>query len=482
MENFQILEKKLYDATLKGDVETLEALMREDELVLARVSVTSCLNQTPLHLAAMLGHFDFAKSLLRHNPNFATWLDSQDRSPLHFASANGYVNIVKLLLQEDPSACLVRDEDGRTPLHLAIMNGQYESMNKLLEAKPEVSCYTLDHGETILHSCVVYNRVKPLILLMESNMKDEDFTNVKDGSGSTILHTAIALKRTHHVKYLLTRSEMRVNEVNGNGLTALDITEEMPKDVKTIEIKELLISYGALRAKDEFGNTTHQLATEVTSNARTSKEPRCNKRAKLLKKVKKWSVIKKKGQNKGDSLLVAATVIAAMAYQAAVSPPGGVIGMDANETKISVGHNIEPGTSILAHYDPHMSKFFWIFNTISFIASLSIIFLLVTGISAKRVLFIRVLRAAMWIIVSSMVVAYLVAVTSFIPGPHRHDNSTFVTVLIAAMTWDGLVFVSLLFLTYYLVDAAWRKVTQYRKRILRNRREAVLTESTRIIV
>lgn len=473
MENFRILEKKLYDATLKGDVETLEALMREDELVLARVSVTSCFDQTPLHLAAMLGHFDFAKSLLRHKPNFATWLDSQDRSPLHFASANGYVNIVKLLLQEDPSACLVRDEDGRTPLHLAIMNGQYESINKLLEAKPEVSCYTLDHGETILHSCVVYNRVKPLILLMESNLIDEDFANVKDGSGTTILHTAVALKRTHHVKYLLTRSEMRVNEVNGNGLTALDITEEMPKDVKTIEIKELLISYGALRAKE---------STEVTSNARTSKEPRCNKRAKLLKKVKKWSVIKKKGQNKGDSLLVAATVIAAMAYQAAVSPPGGVIGMDANETKISVGHNIEPGTSILAHYDPHTSKLFWTCNTMSFIASLSIIFLLVTGISAKRKLFIWVLRAAMWIIVSSMVFAYLVAVASFIPGPHRHHNSIYGTVLIAALTWDGLVFVSLLFLTYYLVDAAWRKVAQYRKRILRNKREAVLTESTRIIV
>lgn len=125
MENFHMLEKKLYDATLKGDVETLEALMREDELVLARVSVTSCFNQTPLHLAAMLGHYDFAKSLLIYKPNFATWLDSQDRSPLHLASANGYVNIVRLLLEEDPSVYLVRDEDGRTPLHLAILNGQY---------------------------------------------------------------------------------------------------------------------------------------------------------------------------------------------------------------------------------------------------------------------------------------------------------------------------------------------------------------------
>ncbi|KAL8110279.1 uncharacterized protein LOC141672039 [Apium graveolens] len=481
MEKIHMIEKKLYDATLKGDVETLDALMREDELVLARVSVTSCFNQTPLHLAAMLGHYAYAKSLVRYKPNFATRLDSQDRSPLHLASANGSVDIVRLLLQEDPSVCLVRDEDGRTPLHLAIMNGQYESINKLVEAKPEVTCYTLDNGETILHSCVTCNRLRALILLIESTILDEDLINVKDGSGNTILHTATALKRTQQVKYLLTRSEMRVNEVNVNGLTALDITEEIFKDVKTVEIKELLISHGALRAK-EFWNTSHQLATEVTNNAQTSREQRCNRRVKLLRKVKKWSILKKKGENKGDSLLVAATVIAAMAYQASISPPGGVIGKDAGESKISTENSIEPGTSILAHYDPQTSKLFWMFNTISFIASLSIIFLFVSGISAKRKIFIRVLRAAMWIIVSSMALAYLVAVTTFIPGPNKHHNGTFVTLLIAAITWDGLILVSLLFLTYYLIRAASKKVKQYRKRILRNRREAVLTEGTRIIV
>ncbi|WOG84588.1 hypothetical protein DCAR_0103772 [Daucus carota subsp. sativus] len=461
-----IIEKRLYDATLKGDVETLKALMKEDELVLARVSVTSCFNQTPLHLAVMLGHYDYAKSLLLYKPNFATWLDSQDRSPLHLASANGYVNIVNLLLQEDPSVCLVRDEDGRTPLHLAVMNGQYESINKLWAAKPEVTCYTLDHGETILHSCVIYNRLKPLILLLESTTLDEDLTNVKDGNG---------------IKYLLTRSEIRVNEVNGDGLTALDITEEMPIDVKTIEIKRLLISSGALRAK-EFGNTTRQLTTEDTNNAQTSTKPRCNRRAKLVKTVKKWSILKKKGENKGDSLLVAATVIAAMAYQAAVSPPGGVIGLDANEIKTSARNDMEPGTSILAHFDPKTSKFFWIFNTISFIASLSIIFLFVTGISAKRKIFIRVLRAAMWIIVSSMAVAYLVAVTTFIPGPNRNNSSTFVTVLVAAMTWDGLIFVSLLFLIYFSVNAALKKLKKYRKSMSRNRGGGILTESTRSFV
>ncbi|KAL1826068.1 hypothetical protein ACET3Z_012846 [Daucus carota] len=127
------MEKKLYDACVKGDVKELEALMREDELTLARLSISSCFNQTPLHLASMLGHFEFAKSLLFYKPDFASRLDSQDRSPLHVASANGYANIVKLLLEYDQEMCQVRDEDGRTPLHLAVMNGQHDSVMELIK-------------------------------------------------------------------------------------------------------------------------------------------------------------------------------------------------------------------------------------------------------------------------------------------------------------------------------------------------------------
>ncbi|KAK1404112.1 PGG domain-containing protein [Heracleum sosnowskyi] len=308
MEKIHMIEKKLYDATLKGDVETLEVLMREDEPALARVSISSCFNQTPLHVAAMLGHFGFSKSLLHYKPDFA--------------------------------------------------------------GRPEVRFYTLDRGETILHTCVMYNRLEPLIRLLEPIAVDEDFTNVKDESGSTILHTATALKRTQHVKYLLTRSVQGVNEVNGNGLSALDIIEQMHKDVKTIEIKELLISTGASRAKG-FGNKANQMTLEV----QTSQQPRYNRRAKLLRKVTKWSIFKKKGENKGNLLLVAVTIIAAMAYQAAISPPGGVIGIDAKESN---GPIIKPGTSILAHYHPDENRLFWRFNTVTFIASLSIVFFFVS--------------------------------------------------------------------------------------------------------
>lgn len=185
----EVMEKKLYSACLKGHVETLKAMMEEDELTLARVSISSCFNQTPLHLVSMLGHFEFAKALLIYERGFASRLDSQGRSPLHLASANGYANIVELLLGYDEKMCKVLDEDGRTPLHLAVMNSQHDSVKELIKVKSE----SYKGLGTVLHLCVMYNRLDVLILILESN--DMDFSDMKDDNGNTILHTAAALRR-----------------------------------------------------------------------------------------------------------------------------------------------------------------------------------------------------------------------------------------------------------------------------------------------
>ncbi|KAL1826075.1 hypothetical protein ACET3Z_012853 [Daucus carota] len=150
--NNEVMEKKLYDACLEGDVETLEILIKGDKLTLARVSLSSFFNQlTPLHLASMLGHFEFVKSLLSFKPDFARNLDLQGRSAL-FASANGYPSIVKLLMEYDENMCRVCDEDGRTPLHLAVFKGQDECVTELLKVDSES-----DQERTMLQLCIKYN-------------------------------------------------------------------------------------------------------------------------------------------------------------------------------------------------------------------------------------------------------------------------------------------------------------------------------------
>ncbi|KAK1355859.1 PGG domain-containing protein [Heracleum sosnowskyi] len=489
--NIEVMEKKLYSACLKGDVETMKAMMEEDDLILARVSISSCFNQTPLHVVSMLGHFEFAKALLSYKPDLASRLDSQGRSPLHLASANGYANIVKLLLEHDQEImCRVLDEDGRTPLHLAIMNGYHESVRELTKVQPEL----YDQETTMLHLCVMYNRLNVLILILESNVSD--LSNIKDRAGNSILHSATALRRIQIIKYLVMSSQqVDVDAVNENGLTALDIIEQMPKDVKTIEIKELLISSaGTLRVKEtKDAETTSLLIPGVggVANHIIESETATDSNSKLVKmwweKVKRFTIFQEKREKSDKTLLVAASVIAAMAYQAAISPPGGVAEVDATEilapSPLDKIYELGPAFSLLAYFYPGLSNEFWICNTISFMASLSVIFLYVSGATLKRRLFIWLIRAAMWITLTSMIGAYSCAVAATNASDYT-NNTTALVVTSGLAIWLGLMILSIVILIYrficYLVRTN-KKKRETRKKIRSDDSVSFLTPSTNIV-
>ncbi|KAL8155041.1 hypothetical protein AgCh_000429 [Apium graveolens] len=102
----------------------------------------------------------------------------------------------------------------------------------------------------------------------------------------------------------------------------------------------------------------------------------------------KLSIFKKQDKKKDKNLLVAATVIAAMAYQAALSPPGGVASVDATQLQFLL-------LMVLMTLD-----------------------LEIRGFSLKRKFQIWIIRVAMWITLSSMTVAYVCAVIATSP---THD-------------------------------------------------------------
>lgn len=466
------MEKKLYDACVEGDVETLEALMREDKLILARISLFSCFNQTPLHLACMLGHFEFAKSLLCFKPDFASRLDSQGCSPLHLASANGYAKIVELLLQYDGKMCRVGDEDGRTPLHLAVMNGQHECVRELIEFNSDYG-----HEGAILHLCVMYNRLNILILILESNA--QDWSNIKDDAGNTILHYATELRRMQIIKYLLkSRSQVvDVNLVNKNGLTALDIIEQMPKDAKTVEIKELLVSANSVRANEiEPATAAIQMEAVANQNMVAEAAARTNDNSQGVKKWKipKKGIFRKTLEKSDESLLVAASLIAAMAYQAAISPPGGVAGMDATKDLVASANTyvLEPSTSLLAQFYPEFSDGFWIFNTISFIAALSVIFVYVSGASPRRRLFLWLIRLGMSISLTSMTLAYVHAVLAITPSDSfakEFKSPTYAAILSGLLAWVALLCLAILVLVYRFLSYIVRTIFKTIKRAFKKK-------------
>lgn len=115
MNEIKDVGRRLKEACLSGSVATLDALIEDDELILDRVSsLLGFYSDSPLHVAALRGHLDFTKALLRRKPKLATELDLQRRSPLHLASAEGHVEIVRELVRGNlfPHLYCARDQDG----------------------------------------------------------------------------------------------------------------------------------------------------------------------------------------------------------------------------------------------------------------------------------------------------------------------------------------------------------------------------------
>ena len=122
-------EKRVYEASVTGSVSLLKQLMAEDPLTLARAAVT-CFNETPLHVAAILGHLDFTKYLLTQKPDMTMAVDSRGRSPLHLArrATKHRLEVLKLLLEQVGEVDFLNSKDdyGNTVLHTATALKQFK--------------------------------------------------------------------------------------------------------------------------------------------------------------------------------------------------------------------------------------------------------------------------------------------------------------------------------------------------------------------
>ncbi|KAH7849605.1 hypothetical protein Vadar_020287 [Vaccinium darrowii] len=457
----ETMVNKLYEASIRGNVQALDALMEKDELILDRVSLT-CFDETPAHIAAMRGHVDFMRVLLSHKPKLASHLDSLGRSPLHVACAEGHANIVCELLGVDNRVCWVHDGDGRTPLHLAVAKGQVEVMRELLGVISRRVESTRERvqvlkgggeGESVLHLCVKYNRSKALKLVVEwmrsidDDGEHDSIINSKDKDGNTILHLAAALKQKETIEYLLQIPSVKavINSKNQNGFTALDVLEVYPiRDLKSMEIRDILLLAGVQRACGdnqllEITPTDHHhlespppVTTRITTTAKIiSKEKQLisNTWKKFFKLDNKWM------EEARGNLIMSASVIAAMAFQGALSPPGDVWQDYNNGTINENGINLLPGTSIAGSYSLVEFNYFLIPNTVSLMASLSTILLAISGFPLKNRLAVWLLMTTMCTSVASMALAYLYAISIVLPAEWDWSYYFYNGVLV---TWLGI--------------------------------------------
>lgn len=266
------MEKRLHEVALQGNVTNLKSLIQQDPLILDRVTPTYFLQDTPLHTSILQNHLDFALALLSHNPQLATEANSLGHLPLHVASAHGHEEIVRELLRVDPTSCMARTKDkGMVPLHLAIMNKvRAEIVIELVRASLESIRVRDDKGDSVYHLCAKYDNLDALQVLVEMLKGENDgsnLLNVKNHDGNTAFHLAVLHKNLEITKFMLATPGVEVNAVNNNGLTALDLVDNSPKDFKGLELLNLLLQSKVQKST----NKDHHSSLSQTKSSQPSK-------------------------------------------------------------------------------------------------------------------------------------------------------------------------------------------------------------------
>lgn len=425
---------------MQGDVSALKELLLEDPLLLDR-TIVSCVSETPLHISSMLGHLGFVKELLSRKPELASELDSRGSSPLQLASAKGHLEIVRELLLLDPEVCMARNQDGWTPLHVAALKGRVNVVSELVRVKVESTRVLTDRGETVLHLCAGnHSSLEGLKVLVQAIGKEDELVNWKDCDGNTILHIAVGKRHIEIIKFLIAYTGVDVNALNSNGSTVLDILRHGPRDLRDMEIEDLIRGAGALSAKDMHLITHDWTPTTVPRMTTSLTKPLISKENDSQKPVVTHKHTDWLGR-KRSALMVVASLIATVAFQAGITPPGGVWQDD--QTVDDNGKPLEwphiAGTAVLAYTDPLQYGQFMIFNTIAFLASLSIILLLVSGLPIKRRRWMWIQMVVLWIAITAQVVTYFISLRYMSPsiaGARRmlHDVTE-----ISVLSWLALM-------------------------------------------
>ncbi|KAG2715951.1 hypothetical protein I3760_03G103800 [Carya illinoinensis] len=275
------------------------------------------------------------------------------------------------------------------------MRGHTEVIEKLLNSKPNSILEDLD-GASVLHMCVKYNCLDALKLLVESADDDGYSLNSKDNDGNSILHLAVMLEQT----------------------------ELGHRDFKSLNIQDMLMGAGVRRSKDlnspDLLTTTRRherTAARSINNEAHEPSPAAQSR------FKKWWAyfclcgwvkhFKRRGRSNWvvetrGTLMLVATVIATVTFQAGINPPGGVWQQDCQDTKY--GNANCTGKAIFSDINPYVYQFFLSFNTTSLVAALSVVLLITLGIPKRSQLFLWLLTLSMLIAVTFMLYTYFLAV------------------------------------------------------------------------
>ncbi|EXC26797.1 Ankyrin repeat-containing protein [Morus notabilis] len=234
-------------AAERGDIDMLYSLIREDPHVLDRIDDTPFVD-TPLHIAASLGHAKFATEAMLLKSSLARKLNQDGFTPLHLATLQGQTKMVDRLLDIDSDLVRVHGKEGKTPLHYAAERGNMGLVKIFLFYCPSSIQDVTNLSETVLHIAVESRKFDVFSLLvfqvrtslMKGSQKTEyNILNWGNDVGDTALHIAVKTHQPEVVRVLID-SNVGLDVKNSDGFTALKILELGDSQVNNGEAREVM--------------------------------------------------------------------------------------------------------------------------------------------------------------------------------------------------------------------------------------------------
>ncbi|KAL1558108.1 hypothetical protein AAHA92_08610 [Salvia divinorum] len=315
-----------------------------------------------------------------------------------------------------------RDDQGLNPVHIAAMKGHVEMLEELLREDPLPAMERVHRGQTVLHLCVKHRQLGALKLLVE---KLGDLVYAKDDDGETLLHWAARSKQVKVIKYLVGINKIEKKSMNSMGRTAVELVEESCDEEMTKAMVSIM----------------PPLAWSWSNPA-------------MLEMLSK---------KREQQTMVVMALIATMAFQAAVSPPGGVWQEDTSSHRA--------GEAVMATTHPKIYRHLIRANTTAFVSSLLTIFMVAVPQSFGKGILLNLSPYAVWVSLAAIAVTYGGSVLVVVPNTQTRSLTGIIYVVVAvSLGLSGIRFLRDVFITccVKLFGYNWVKDTLTRIRRLWN--------------
>ncbi|XVE68680.1 hypothetical protein DITRI_Ditri09bG0088100 [Diplodiscus trichospermus] len=366
--------ERLRKVAKSGETGALYECIKEHPDVLRRFDEEE-FTDTPLHIAAVEGHANFAMAVMYLRPSFGRKLNQELVSPIHLALQYGHRDLVLRLLAVDKELVRVKGKDGYTSLHVVVLGGDLDLLAKFLIACPECIEDVTIQNDTALHIAAKYARLDALRFLsrwlkrtqLYCQTSREHLLNKQDSNCNTALHIAALMKNAEMIMLLL-ECKVNKNVKNERGQTALEVlqlTIQQTAVAQSMDGMKLLRGEGYLSYFNVSTNppqdvydridlcklSSHDkiLMTKITNMELLS--------MRFIGKIRIMSV------ERINALLVVLALILTITYQAILNPPGGVWPADYSTNTITTGET-RWGKSVL---DSTSFNIFFISNVLVFL-------------------------------------------------------------------------------------------------------------------